>query len=64
VSRNSNLLFLLEDHGCIGALCRKAHTIEAELSDLLIGIIAPERGCATTMIFDKKAFPFGVLYAD
>jgi predicted nucleic-acid-binding protein len=48
-------LFLMEDQICIATLCRKAHTTEAELSDLLIGIIARDRGCATTMTFDKKA---------
>jgi predicted nucleic-acid-binding protein len=48
-------VFLLEDHICIATLCRKALTTEADLSDLLIGIIARERGCATTMTFDKKA---------
>jgi predicted nucleic-acid-binding protein len=48
-------LFLLENHSCIATLCRKANTTEAELSDLLIGIIARESGCATTMTFDKKA---------
>ena len=48
-------VLLLEDHACIATLCRKAHTSEMGFSDLLIGIIAHERGCATTMTFDKKA---------
>jgi predicted nucleic-acid-binding protein len=48
-------VFLVEDNVCIGTLCRKALTTETDLSDLLIGIIACERGCATTMTFDKRA---------
>jgi len=48
-------VFLLEDNVCIATLCGKAHMTETDLPDLLIGIIARERGCATTMTFDKKA---------
>ncbi len=54
-----NLLILsvleVEGHEVVASLCRIASKHEADLADLLIGLISRDKGCETTLTFDKKA---------
>lgn len=54
-----NLLFLpvlaLEEHERIARLCYRALENDIDLADMLIGLTARERGCDTTLTFDRKA---------
>ena len=54
-----NLLMLsvldFEERERIGELCRIAPKNNADLADLLIGLSSRDKGCETTLTFDKKA---------
>ncbi len=45
----------LEEHERVANLCRIALTHDADLPDLLIGLTSHDRGCITTLTFDKTA---------
>ena len=45
----------IENHKTITALCHEAQTSSADISDLLIGLVARDAGCDTTLTFDQKA---------
>jgi len=45
----------VEEHERIAELCRIASKQEADLADLLIGLTSRDKGCETTLTFDKRA---------
>ena len=45
----------IEEHERIASLCRIAPDNGVDLSDLLIGLSARDKGCETTLTFDKNA---------
>ena len=54
-----NLLSLpvltIENHKTLTALCHEAQISKVELPDLLIGLVARDAGCDSTLTFDQKA---------
>jgi predicted nucleic-acid-binding protein len=48
-------MLTIEEHDRIAYLCRFASRTTAGLADLLIGLSARDKGCSTTLTFDKKA---------
>ena len=48
-------VFQVEEHERVATLCRIAVKQDSDLADLLIGLTARDRGCETTLTFDKKA---------
>lgn len=45
----------IEEHERIASVCRIAPEQDADLADLLIGLTSRDKGCETTLTFDKKA---------
>lgn len=44
-----------EQEECLISLVEQGRSVKADLSDLLIGIVASKRGAKPTLTFDKKA---------
>lgn len=45
----------VEEHERIARICLNARAQDADLADLLIGLTSRDKGCETTLTFDKKA---------
>lgn len=45
----------IEEHERVAELCRVSPNQKLELADLLIGLTSRDRGCESTLTFDKKA---------
>jgi predicted nucleic-acid-binding protein len=50
----------LEARDRIAALCRIADDSTVDLADLFIGLTAHDRGCETTLTFDRRAVQSGL----
>jgi predicted nucleic-acid-binding protein len=48
-------VFHIEEHERVATLCRIAGKQESDPADLLIGLTSHDKGCETTLTFDKKA---------
>ncbi|MDD5674107.1 MAG: type II toxin-antitoxin system VapC family toxin [Chitinivibrionales bacterium] len=48
-------VFEIEEHERVVNLCRIAKKHSIDLADLLIGLTSHDKGCETTLTFDKKA---------
>ena len=48
-------IFQIEEHERVADLCRIAVKQDLDLADLLIGLTSRDKGCETTLTFDKKA---------
>ena len=45
----------VEEYERIASVCRIAPEQDADLADMLIGLTSRDKGCETTLTFDKKA---------
>jgi predicted nucleic-acid-binding protein len=53
-------VFQVEEHERVATLCRIAPKHDSDLADLLIGLTSRDKGCETTLTFDKKAARSGL----
>lgn len=53
-------VFQVEEHERVATLCRIAPKHDCDLADLLIGLTSRDKGCETTLTFDKKAARSGL----